>query len=56
MTNFHQKHSMLKQTKNTPLKENILARGRKIDPLIVITIGAKAMAHISSLKLLEDNS
>jgi hypothetical protein len=34
--------------------ENIHALGWKIDPLIVITAGARAATHILSMKLLED--
>jgi hypothetical protein len=43
-----------KANKYKPLIENIVARGWKIDPLIVITAGARAAAHIPSMRLLED--
>jgi hypothetical protein len=52
MIDFHRKHSKPKLT-NT-LIETIATRGWKIDPLIVITAGSRAAAHIPSMKILED--
>jgi hypothetical protein len=43
-----------KANKYKPLIENIAARGWKIDPLVVITTGARAAAHIPSMKILEE--
>ena len=43
-----------KANKYKPLIENIAALGWKSDPLIVITAGARAVAHIPSMTLLED--
>jgi hypothetical protein len=43
-----------KANKYKPLIENIVALGWKIDPLIVITSGARATTHIPSMKLIED--
>ena len=43
-----------KTNKYKPLIENIAALGWKIDPLIVITSGARAATHIPSMKVLED--
>jgi hypothetical protein len=44
----------LKLNKYKPLIENIIARGRKIDPIIVITTGARGATHIPSMQILED--
>src|SRR6202161_365183 len=43
-----------KINKYKPLIESIVDRGWKIDPLIVITAGARAATHIPSMKILED--
>jgi len=43
-----------KINKYKPLIESIATRGCKIDPLIVITAGARAATHIPSMKILED--
>ena len=43
-----------KTNKYKPLLESIAALGWKIDPLIVITAGARAATHIPAMKLLED--
>jgi hypothetical protein len=37
------------------LIDSIASRGWKIEPLIVLTGGARAMAHIPSMKILEEN-
>jgi hypothetical protein len=42
-----------KNNKYSPLIASIASRGWKIDPLIVITAGARATAHIPSMKALE---
>jgi hypothetical protein len=44
-----------KTNKYNPLIASITARGWKVDPLIVITAGARATTHIPSMKLLADN-
>ena len=44
-----------KNNKYRPLIASIAAKGWKIEPLIVITAGARAIAHIPSMKLLETN-
>jgi hypothetical protein len=43
-----------KNHKYKPLIDSIASRGWKIAPLIVITAGARATAHIPSMKILED--
>ena len=43
-----------KANKYRPLIESIAARGWNIDPLIVITAGARAASHTPSMKILED--
>jgi hypothetical protein len=44
-----------KNNKYKPLIDSIASRGWKIKPLIVITAGARATAHIPSMKILEEN-
>ena len=44
-----------KTTKYQPLIDSIASSGWKVDLLIVITAGARATAHIPSMKLLETN-
>ena len=44
-----------KNNKYNPLIASIIAKGWKVDPLIVITSGARATTHIPSMKLLVDN-
>jgi hypothetical protein len=44
-----------KNNKYKPLIDSIASRGWKIEPLIVITAGARATAHIPSMKILEEN-
>jgi hypothetical protein len=44
-----------KNNKYSPLIASIASRGWKIEPLIVITVGAIATAHIPSMKALETN-
>jgi len=44
-----------KNNKYKPLIDSIASRGWKIEPLIVITDGAQATAHIPSMKILEEN-
>ena len=44
-----------KINKYKPLIDSIASKGWKIEPLLVITIGARATAHIPPMKLLEDN-
>ena len=50
-------HKQVKQKnyKYRPLIASIASRGWKIEPLIVITAGARATAHIPSMKVLETN-
>jgi hypothetical protein len=43
-----------KHSKYIPLIDSIAAKGWKIDPLIIITSGAKATTHIPSMKSLEN--
>ena len=52
MIDFHVKHSKQKK-KYRPLIDNIVARGWKIDPIIIITAGSRATTHIPSMKSLE---
>ena len=42
-----------KTKKYKPLIDNIINRGWKMDPLIVITAGARAATHIPSMKNIE---
>ena len=44
----------VKANKYKPLIDDIAALGWKIDPLIVITAGARAATHIPSMNILED--
>jgi hypothetical protein len=44
-----------KNNKYSPLIASIASRGWKIEPLIIITAGARATAHIPSMKALETN-
>ena len=44
-----------KNNKYRPLIDSIASRGWKIEPRIVITTGARATAHIPSMKVLETN-
>jgi hypothetical protein len=44
-----------KNNKYRPLLADIASRGWKIEPLIVITAGARVTAHIPSMKALETN-
>ena len=43
-----------KNSKYRPLIDSIAARGWKVDPLIIITAGARATTHIPSMKSLEN--
>jgi hypothetical protein len=40
-----------KNSKYRPLIDCIVARGWKVDPLIIITAGARATTHIPSMKI-----
>ena len=44
-----------KNSKYKPLIDSIAARGWKVNPLVIITAGARATTHIPSMKLLVDN-
>jgi hypothetical protein len=46
---------IFKGDKYKPLIESIASRGWKIEPIIVITVGARATTHIPSMTKLEDN-
>jgi hypothetical protein len=52
---FSPKTLEAKTNKYNPLIASIIAKGWKVDPLIVITSGARATTHIPSMKLLVDN-
>jgi hypothetical protein len=43
-----------KNNKYKPLIDSIAARGWKVDPLIIITAGARATSHTPSMKSLEN--
>ena len=52
---FSREATEAKINKYKPLIDNIASNGWKIAPLIVITAGARATAHIPSMNILEDN-
>jgi ribonuclease HI len=52
---FSSEATAAKNYKYKPLLDSIAARGWKIDPLIVITAGARATAHTPSMETLETN-
>jgi hypothetical protein len=51
---FSPKTLEAKSIKYRPLIVSIVARGWRIDPLIIITAGARATTHIPSMKALEN--
>jgi hypothetical protein len=52
---FSQETIANKIRKYQPLLDSITILGWKVDPLIVITVGARGTTHVPSMKLLETN-